>query len=81
MEAEKNEMGKNPPFGTDLNKLVRSVGPAAFDGIHILSPPEPEQARNTCAGRANPDGGVRETVQITNRGELTNRQGGKTYDV
>lgn len=65
-----------------MDKLERSVGAAAFDGVHILPPPEPERAdRNTCAGRANPGGGVRDTVQITNRDELTNRQRGNTYDV
>lgn len=37
MEAEKNDVGGDPQVGTELNKLVRSVGPAAFDGVHILS--------------------------------------------
>lgn len=36
-------MGESPGFGTDSNKLVRSVGPAALDGVHSLSSRSPDR--------------------------------------
>lgn len=39
----------------------KSQGPAAFNGIHILSPLELQQVhRNTCAERGSTGGGVGE---------------------
>lgn len=52
-----------------------SQGPAAFDGIHILSPLELQQVhRNTCAERGSTGGGVgegTETAFVINRDKPT----------
>lgn len=57
----RNDGGKSSVWERLEQVSEKSHGPAAFDGIHILSPLELQQVhRNTCAERGSSGGGVGE---------------------